>query len=183
MFITVSRTLKRGSKERRDARQKMIFKRERERERRGRRGPQMFPDLQMRAAALSDEIQKERERETKRIYVPLNCSDSKLWTRGGELPLSSSLAAVRVLSRAVIIILRGDGLGRCSRRRFPQRRRRWILCFECQLFLRVHTYTRRQIENNKKQQRQNNSERHRSGVHPPHRRHYPLSPEQRVCDF
>jgi len=29
----------------------------------------MFPDLQMRAAALSDEIQKERERQKEHAYL------------------------------------------------------------------------------------------------------------------
>ena len=130
---------------------------------------------------------KKRERETKRIHVPLNCSDSNLWTRGWRiatllLPRCRARPFARCRHHPPERWSRG-----CSRRRFPQRRG-WILCFErCQRFLRVHTcYTRRLKENNKKQQRGRNDgeeERHRSSVRRPPRvrRHYPLSPEQHAC--
>jgi len=83
MFITVSRTLKRGSKERRDARQKMIFKREREREEE--EEDDKCSQTSKCEPRLSRMRYKKRERETKRIRVPLSCSDSNLWTRGWRI--------------------------------------------------------------------------------------------------
>ena len=130
---------------------------------------------------------KKRERETKRIRVPLSCSDSNLWTRGWR---TSTLLLPRCRARP-FARCRHHPPERWSRALFsssfsPKEEDGFCASNDANAFCActpvILVASKRIIRNNSEDET-TEEERHRSSVRRPPRvrRRYPLSPEQHAC--